>query len=195
MLRRPHDHHRALRTRLNPALSPKPANASDQDRHLMMTVHPIAMPQCRSFLSLGSAEHASARANSLLACNKLPLDRCFLAPRSDHRKSARALHAAQSPPPLASRCPARGTLPAQIPIAELAARPTEAYLPRFRALALFGRRPPERVVRSSLPASENLHNSGLMQCSKQRVFAHKTRRFGPAMSVRSSGRALSPFSY
>jgi hypothetical protein len=39
------------------------------------------------------------------------------------------------------------------------ARPTEAYLPRFRALALFGRRPPERVVRSSLPASENLHRS------------------------------------
>jgi hypothetical protein len=26
-------------------------------------------------------------------------------------------------------------------------------------LALFGRRPPERVVRSSLPASENLHNT------------------------------------
>src|SRR5712691_3742550 len=28
---------------------------------------------------------------------------------------------------------------------------------RIRALALFGRRPPQRVVRSSLPASENLH--------------------------------------
>jgi len=27
----------------------------------------------------------------------------------------------------------------------------------FRPLALFGRRPPEHVVRSSLPASENLH--------------------------------------
>jgi hypothetical protein len=49
---------------------------------------------------------------------------------------------------------------------EPAARPTEAYLPRFRALALFGRRLPERVVRSSLPASENLHRTGLMQCSK-----------------------------
>src|ERR1700730_5984869 len=50
---------------------------------------------------------------------------------------------------------------AQIPIAEPAARPTEAYLPRFRALALFERRPPERVDSSSLPASENLHRSGL----------------------------------
>jgi len=28
------------------------------------------------------------------------------------------------------------------------------HLPRFRALALFRRRPPERVERSSLPASE-----------------------------------------
>ena len=34
------------------------------------------------------------------------------------------------------------------------------HLPtRFRALALFGRRPPQRVVRSSLPASENLHKT------------------------------------
>jgi hypothetical protein len=30
--------------------------------------------------------------------------------------------------------------------------------PRFRALALFGHRPPERMVRSSLPAAENLRN-------------------------------------
>jgi len=41
------------------------------------------------------------------------------------------------------------------------------YLPtRFRALALFGRRPAQRVVRSSLPASENLHKTGLMHRSK-----------------------------
>jgi len=39
--------------------------------------------------------------------------------------------------------------------------------PRLRALALFRRRPPERVVRSSVPASKNLHTSGLMHCSKQ----------------------------
>jgi hypothetical protein len=37
--------------------------------------------------------------------------------------------------------------------------PTEAYLPRFRALALFGRRPPQRVIRSSFPASENVHKA------------------------------------
>jgi hypothetical protein len=72
--------------------------------------------------------------------------------------SWRALRHAISPP-LASREHRRGTFPAQIPIAEPAARPTEPYLPRFRALALFGRRPPERVVRASSPASENLHRA------------------------------------
>src|SRR6516164_7962622 len=44
--------------------------------------------------------------------------------------------------------------------------------PRLRALALFGRRPPERVVRSSLPASENLHRSGLLQRSNLGLFDH-----------------------
>ena len=54
-----------------------------------------------------------------------------------------------------SRCAARSP----------AAPPARYLLTRFRALALFGRRPPERVD-STLPASENLHSSGLMQCSK-----------------------------
>ena len=50
----------------------------------------------------------------------------------------------------------------EIPIAFLRhhspAAPSAHYLStRFRALALFRRRLPERVVRSSLPASENLH--------------------------------------
>ena len=35
-----------------------------------------------------------------------------------------------------------------------------AYVPRFRALALFGRRPPQRVDGLVMPASENLHISG-----------------------------------
>src|SRR4029077_2077312 len=56
------------------------------------------------------------------------------------------------------------------PIAELAAPPDGAYLPRFRALALFGRRPPERGVRSSFPASENLHMNGHLHCGKTARF-------------------------
>ncbi len=37
----------------------------------------------------------------------------------------------------------------------------------LRALALFGRRPPQRVDSLVMPASENLHTSGLMHCSKE----------------------------
>jgi hypothetical protein len=32
-------------------------------------------------------------------------------------------------------------------------------------LALFGRRPLQRVVSLVIPATKNLHNNGLMQCS------------------------------
>jgi hypothetical protein len=48
-----------------------------------------------------------------------------------------------------------------------AAPPSRYLLTRFRALALFGRRSPERVVRSSLPAAENLHNSGCEQTQQK----------------------------
>src|SRR5229473_7971464 len=39
------------------------------------------------------------------------------------------------------------------------AAPPVPHFPRFRALALFGRRPPQRVDSLVMPASENLHNS------------------------------------
>src|SRR5215468_5105576 len=56
----------------------------------------------------------------------------------------------------------RASAPVKIPI--VPADTATPYLPpRFRALALFRRRPPEPVVRSSLPASENLHTSGREQ--------------------------------
>src|SRR6266446_6857353 len=40
------------------------------------------------------------------------------------------------------------------------AAPPVPHFPRFRALALFGRRPPQRVDSLVMPASENLHMSG-----------------------------------
>jgi hypothetical protein len=40
--------------------------------------------------------------------------------------------------------------------------------PRFRALALFRRRPPERVDGLAMPASENLHTTRLPRCKKDR---------------------------
>src|SRR5713101_2934094 len=55
--------------------------------------------------------------------------------------------ASASPNPRQNPHSARGTAP--------------AYVPRFRALALFGRRPQERVEGFVMPASKNLHNTGL----------------------------------
>jgi len=49
-----------------------------------------------------------------------------------------------------------------------------AHIPRFRALALFGRRALERVDSPAIPASENLHTCGLMRRS-ERSFDHLVR--------------------
>src|SRR5215469_1730111 len=77
--------------------------------------------------------------------------------------------------PTAAPSPHQHRRRAEISIALLLHRPPAApqahYLSmRFRALALFGRRPPERVVRPVPPASENLHNTctipDLSRCSK-----------------------------
>jgi len=64
----------------------------------------------------------------------------------------------------AIRSPASAQLPQhsrrrQIPIAPAA--PSAPHTPRFRALALFGRRPSQREDGLAMPASENLHTSCL----------------------------------
>ena len=70
------------------------------------------------------------------------------------------------PPAASSRCyihpPARRRY--QIPIAPAA--PPVPNFPPLRALALFGRRPPQRVEEVVMPSSKKLHTSGLMQCGK-----------------------------
>ena len=92
---------------------------------------------------------------------------------------------------LASLHHPRGTAVAQISIAELAARPDRGLLPRFRALALFGRRPPERVLGSSLPATENLHKTGSEQV-QQTAFNRPPRRQRQAPWAECRGRAPWP---
>src|SRR6202043_2358692 len=71
------------------------------------------------------------------------------------------------PPAASCRCyihpPARRCH--QIPIAPAA--PPVPHFPRLRALALFGRRPPQRVDSLVMPASENLHGRRLSRCSKR----------------------------
>src|SRR6267378_3125663 len=53
-----------------------------------------------------------------------------------------------------------------------------AHLPRFRALALFGRRPPERVEAFVIPASENLHRIGRVAHSRRSSRLYQTREPG-----------------
>ena len=64
------------------------------------------------------------------------------------------LHASLSQIPVPARVPKSHSAPAP---ATPAALPRNYLLTRFRALAVFGRRPTERGLRSLLPASENLH--------------------------------------
>ena len=62
------------------------------------------------------------------------------------------------------------------------------YLPtRFRALALFGRRPTVRVMRSVLPASENLHKTRMAFDRPYVSFGELRTRV--RRSVRGQGRA------
>jgi hypothetical protein len=68
----------------------------------------------------------------------------------------------------------------QIPIACLLRRPPAApkahsLTTRFRALALFERRSAERVARSVLPASENLHITGREQGQQKSLFNYLIR--------------------
>ena len=69
LLRRPHDHHRAVRTRRNPALSTKPANASDQDRHIMITI--TADQRIATRLVLAGSPPATPGLASMLAIRRL----------------------------------------------------------------------------------------------------------------------------
>jgi hypothetical protein len=50
-------------------------------------------------------------------------------------------------------------------------------------LALFGRRPPERVDGPVIPASENLHNSGLMHRNKFVLFATSLPRLSIGCAI------------
>ena len=73
------------------------------------------------------------------------------APARAPKIQAKAIRSPASPqPPKHSRR-------RQIPIAPAAL--SVPHTPRFPALALFGRRPPERVDHLCIPASENLHTS------------------------------------
>jgi hypothetical protein len=58
LLRPPHDHHRALRTRRNATLLGEPANASDQDRHLVI---PLPLMNDSSRTTFAGLQPAAAK--------------------------------------------------------------------------------------------------------------------------------------
>src|SRR6266478_7678494 len=95
--------------------------------------------------------------------------------------NAKVVHAFEAITPSEKLLPgAQITHRGKIPIAPAA--PPVPRFPRFRALALFGRRPKERVDSLVMPASENLHISRLMHRSKA----------NPIRSLRPRGRAPMP---
>jgi hypothetical protein len=151
VLRRPHDHHRDFRARLRTEVPPHAAGGN-QDRHLMMpspSIYTYSNARHSYRLLAGIAQARIAALHSITVTRPI-LPRYPQIARSHRRirprlAASRSRHPLQSslskPEPAAKSHSARGT--------------ARAYVPRFRALALFGRRPPQRVEGVVMPASKN----------------------------------------
>ena len=151
-LRRPHDCNRGLRARLRAKVAADPK----QDRHIMSQTacerrHVLApMRWLHAGGDLSRHNHANQRADRPLIRSTRP-PRCPLNPS---RPPSHPIQVAWRP----LRAHQHGRREDQIPIA-LAAQPAPNF-PRLRALALFGRRPPECEAPLVIPASKNLHKCG-----------------------------------
>ena len=174
---------------------PHTGSARDQDRYLM-TLSPLTdnRPDTHSSGHL-VAGNAQARIG--------PLDRPAVAPQmlpelqsvpspSSRSSDLRANTIAASAPIQTTHASRR----AQIPIACTA--PPAHHRSRFRALALFGRRPIERVTAIHSPASKNLHrmrhsNSGGDYAAVDTpilLALSATARQNAALNISSGGRIL-----
>ena len=166
VLRRPHDHHRDLRARLSTP-APQPAN-TDQDRHVMSS----------------SARRSRNAAQLCLLVLARPRHRSRHHPRIARQPTPaphRASHVLPTPLPTPVLHPCRAR-PASLDQAATFPRATlplcsnrhsdtlhrRPHLPRFRALALLGRLPSQRVDGSSARRPRNLHNCRPMAKGKRR---------------------------
>jgi hypothetical protein len=154
VLRRPHDHHGDFRAAATEV--PPHAAGGNQDRHLMMP--------SPSIYTYGNARHsyrllAGIAQARIAALHSIAVARPI---QSRHPQVARS-HRPMRPSFAASRSrqPLQSNLSKPEPAANphSARRSAPAYFPRLRALALFGRRPPQRVDSLVVPASEKLHIS------------------------------------
>src|SRR5215813_5117957 len=139
----------ARRFRQRSGSTPHDADASP--RHTCQHSPPVvALARQRRRLPrhAGSLRNHKEKTQNLVAQNALPLDRTstYVPPTwqngSRCRFASSQAHLSSWPNPHSTR----GT--------------AAAHIPRFRALALFGRRPLERVDNPTIPASENLHITG-----------------------------------
>jgi hypothetical protein len=163
-----HDHHRAVRTRRNASL-PREPNASGQDRHIMIPSR-LINDHCQTCFCRLPARHGRPRIHSL---NSQAAALTNTASNQQWSHLHRLVHSPESEK--ISLHPSRNSHPqhrgrAQIPIAFLRHRPPAEpkahYLSkRFRALALFGRRPAERVVRSPFRRPKTCTGADIVRCS------------------------------
>jgi hypothetical protein len=86
VLRRPHDHHRDVRTGLNPAPPSERAYAGNQDRHIMSLLQKSSSRTAGHVRCCRSVRHTSARANITLLRQ---IHASIFMPRSAKRPSQR----------------------------------------------------------------------------------------------------------
>jgi hypothetical protein len=155
-LQQPHAHHRDFRARMPAEVPAHAASGGNQDRHVIMTSPSIHHDSYARHSCCFSTDITQARLGALhsIAVARPILSRYpkIVRPHQPMRpwvaasQSRRALHSnLGKPQPPANPHSVPGTAP--------------AHLPRFRALALFGRRPQERVYSLVIPAPKNMHNS------------------------------------
>jgi hypothetical protein len=157
VLRRSHDHHQDLRARLRAQAPPHTGTGADQARHIMRPAPPINDRSDERHSGRLSADSAHARIGVRDSPPVAPpiLSRHAQNARSYRRTRLRVAEARPSQPLRSSLLKPEPA--AKSPSARCSAAP---YLPRFRALALFRRRPQVREDSFVIPASENLHKSG-----------------------------------
>jgi hypothetical protein len=184
LLRWTHVHHRDLRARQRAKV---PTSAGrDQDRNLMMLssliqhrtearhfgrLSPGSTPRLRRSASLGGR----AGANERIALARQDL-RCDRGPRYELTRShrQRRLNFPNTHADTKSHSPAELSVP---------------HTPRFRALALFGRRLSERGGGLGMPASKSLHITGSRQSRGFRALLRPHGNAGGPTAVNSQHRS------